>query len=142
MKFLGSVWWTLGLLALGSAAAFYYLSPDPNTIGNFTMQRYAPYAGWGVGAVAALVSLFGAGVLHGVRRLLRCPKTRFNSVLILLLVTVPWLVFSWQLLGEPSFTPIARAIIDFAARPLFWGSLLASTWTVLMLLLSLIPTKK
>lgn len=142
MKFLSSTTFVLFLLSAGSAAAFWYLNPEVLTIQNYEMQKYAPYAGWGIGVVAAAISFIFIIIFNGLRRLLKLSKKVFWKRLIIFLCVIPWLIFSWNLLGEPRFTPIARAVIDFAARPLFWGSLLTSIWALLGVMSSFIPSKK
>lgn len=101
MNIFRSSWFALLLLAGGSAAAFYGLSPNVNIIDQYEMQKYAPYAGWAIGAVAAVISGVGILLLSGILRLFKMPKKPFIQSFIILITVAPWLVFSWQLPGEP-----------------------------------------
>ncbi len=47
-------------------------------------------------------------------------------------IYIPWLVFSWVLLDEPRYTGFAIAVMDFVARPMLWGSLVATLLTIIL----------
>lgn len=144
-RFLASAWFPffISLVFAGvTVAAYAVLQPNGEDIGNSELQRIATIAGWAIGPVAGLLSLIVAGILNVIRRIVRLRKVRLLHPLVVLLSVGPWLVLSWQLTEEPRYTPIARAVIDFAARELLWGSLIACALTLILSIPLLFPTQK
>ena len=117
------------------------LKPSPDVIGNYEIAKIAKIAGWAIGPVIGLLSLILAGILNLIRRIVRLRKVALLHPAVVLLSVVPWLVCSWVLTEEPPFTPIARAVIEFAARPMLWGSLAASLFVVILSLPPLLSKK-
>ncbi len=144
-RFLASAWFPLVIclvFAAVTAGAYAGLQPSGEDIGNSEIQKIAMIAAWGIGPVAALLSLILAGILNLIRRIVRLRKVAILHPVVVLLSIAPWLVFSWQVTGEPRYTPIARAVIDFAARELLWGSLVACLLTIVLSIPLLFPAKK
>lgn len=144
-RFLASGWFpflTALLLAAVPAAAVALIKPTGETVGNFEVVRWMKIAGWAVGPVMGLLSLIGMMLLNGIRRILRLRKIAILHPIVALLGTVPWLVFGWVLLDEPPFTAFARAVLEFVARPMLWGGLVATLFVLLCSLTLLLPSKK
>ncbi len=134
-RFLASAWYPLciSLVLTGvTIGAYILLQPSGDDIGNSQIQNIARQAAWGIGPVFGLATFILAGLLNLLRRIVRLRRVPLLHPVIVLLSVAPWLFLSWQLTGEPRYTPIARAIIDFAARELLWGSLVACMLTVLL----------
>ncbi len=125
-----------------TVAAYALLMPTGDDIGNGQIQEIAKLAAWGVGPVASLLSLFMAGILNLIRRIVQLRRVALLDPLVVIASIAPWFVFGWQVTGEPRYTPIARAVIDFAARELLWGSLVAILLTIVLSIPLLFPTKK
>ena len=134
-KFLASAGFPfLMALVMGGAAvaAYALLQPTGEDVGNSQIVQAFTYAGWAVGPVIFLLSFLLICILNLLRRIFRLRKLRLLHPIIVLLGIVPWLVFSWVLLDEPRYTAFARATIDFVARPMLWGSLMATLLTILL----------
>lgn len=134
-RFLASTWFPFLVclvLAGMTAAAYVLLQPTGDDIGNSQIQRIALIAGWVVGPVAGLLSYVLVGILNTLRRLFRLRRNAILHPIVVLVSITPWLLFGWQVTGEPRYTPIARAVIDFAARELLWGSLIAFLLTLIL----------
>jgi hypothetical protein len=134
-RFLASTWFPLlicVILAGVTVAAYAGLKPTGEDIGNSEIQRIALIAGWAIGPIAGLLSYFLAGILNTIRRIIRLRRKAILHPIVVLLSITPWLIFGWQVTSEPRYTPIARAVIDFAARELLWGSLIAFLVTLLL----------
>ena len=130
------------VFAAATALAYAGLKPSGEDIGNAEIFRIVSLAAWGVGPILGIVSLLLIGLLNLIRRLVRLREVAFLHPIVLLLGVLPWLAFSIELVfKEPRFTPIARAIIDFAGRPMLWGSLTA-TLLVVALSIALMFSKK
>ena len=128
-RFLASAWYPFLVclvLAGATAAAFAMLAPTGDDVGNGEIVRWAGFAAWLIGPVAGLLTFLKIGILNLVRRIVRIRKVRWLHPVVVLLGTVSTGVFAWILAGEPPFTPIARAVVAFGARPLLWGSLVSS----------------
>ena len=144
-RFIESCWLpivTVLLLAGGTTLAYALLRPTGFDIGNAEILKYARIGGWGIGLATGILSLIFVGILHLIRRLIGLRKTFVLHAPVVLLSVLPWLIFSWNVLGEPRYTPIARAIIDFAARPMLWGSLIASLFVIFVSLIAFFLPKK
>jgi hypothetical protein len=144
-RFLASAWFPfLMCLVLAGVAALAYavLQPSGEAIGNSDVENITKLAAWGIGPVFGLLSLLVIGVLNVIRRVVRLRKVSWLHPLVVLLGIAPWVVFSWVLLDEPPYTPIANAVKDFAARELLWGSLVACLLTLLLSIPLLFPAKK
>ncbi len=144
-RFLATAWFPFLIclvLAAVTAAAYAGLHPTGEDIGNSELERISTLAAWGIGPIAGLLSLILAGILNLIRRLVRARKIAFLHPVVVLVSVGPWMIFSWQLTGEPRYTPIARAVIDFAARELLWGSLVAVLLTIILSIPLLFPAKK
>lgn len=122
--------------------AFFLLKPAGADISNSEIIRVFSLAGWFTGLATALLSLVLFGILKLLNRLFGLGKNLLTRVLILLLSLLPWLVMSWQILGEPRYTNIGKAIIDFVARPMLWGSLSAMLFALILGLSALLSPKK
>ncbi len=134
-RFLASTWFPLFVcivLAGVTAAAYAMLKPTGDDIGNSQIQQIALIAGWAVGPIAGLLSYILIGILNTLRRLFRLRRNAMLHPIVVLLGISPWLILGWQLTDEPRYTPIARAVIDFAAREMLWGSLIAFLFTLIL----------
>lgn len=144
-RFLASGWFPfLAALALAgaTAGAYRWMAPDPSAIGHSEIAKVAEIAGWAVGPVAGLLSWILAGVLNLIRRIVRLRKAAFLHPLVVLASIAPWVAFAWQITGENRYTPVARAAIDFAGRPLLLGSLVTCLAVIVLSLPLLFPAKK
>ena len=144
-RFLASAWFpllTALLLAAVPAAAVALLQPTGDDVGNFELVKWMKIAGWAAGPVMGLLSLILMMILNGIRRIVRLRRVALIHPLVVLCGTVPWLVFGWVLLDEPPFTAFARAMLEFIARPMLWGGLVATLFVLLCCLPLLIPQKK
>jgi len=130
------------ILAGAAVAAFAILQPSGDDIGNSQIQNIAKMAGWGVGPVIALLAFITIGILNVLRRMFRLRKVQALDAPIVLLGILPFLILAWNLTGEPRYTPIARAIIDFAGRPMLWGTFAAALLAIIVWIPSLLPKKK
>lgn len=142
--FLESAWFPFCIaiiLAGVTTAAYALLEPNPIVIGNQQIADSANVAGWALGGVVGLLSWMLAGILNRIRRIVRLRRVALLHPIVALLSIAPWGVLAWQLTGEPRYTPIARAIIDFGARPMLWGSLIAAAICILSFLILLLPRK-
>ncbi len=144
-RFLASAWYPFCVcldLAIATAVAFVLLGPSGADIGNGEIQRIVALAAWGVGPVFAVLTFLLIGVLNLLRRLLRMRKAAWLHPLVVLFGIAPSLVFAWVLLDEPRYTPIARAVIDFGARELLWGTLVASLIALVIGFPAFLPERK
>ncbi len=144
-RFLASAWFPFSMclvFAGVSVAAYVGLDPTGDDIGNGQILKIAGIAAWGIGPVAALLSWLGIAILNLVRRIIRIRRVGLLHPVVVLIGIGPWLVFSWILTGEPRYTPVARAVIDFAARELLWGSLVACVLTIVLSMPLLFRKKK
>lgn len=145
-RFLSSAWFPFCaalVLAAGCAGAFVVLKPLGADVDNQEILKAFRIAGWAAGPVIALLALLTMLILNGVRRILRLRSVGFLHPIVVLLGLAPWVVFGFQLTyREPRFTPFGRAAIDFVGVPLWWSSLLAVAFTVLVSLPLLVPQKK
>jgi hypothetical protein len=144
-RFLASAWFPLLaalILAGGSAGAYVLLAPAGENVGNTQVAEAFRIAGWAAGPIAGFLALLSAGVLNLIRRVLRLRRTAVLHPVVALASVAPWLILSWQITGEPPYTPVARAAIEFVARPLLWGSFSACAAILLLSLALLIPVKK
>lgn len=138
-RFLASGWFpivTALLLAAATAGAYAWMKPTGADIGNAEIIKYAAIAGWAVGPVIGLLTLIVAGILNLLRRIVRLRRVGVLHPVVVLIPVGFWLVLSWELAGEPRFTPIAKAVIDFAARPLIVGSFAAVVFVVVLWLIA------
>lgn len=134
-RFLASAWYPFLVclvLAGATVGAFSVFGLVTYDIGNAEVQRYVGYAGWAAGPAVGLLSFVAIGILNVVRRIIRLRKTKWLHPVIVLLGVVPWVVCAWILAGEPAYTPIGRAVVPFVARPLLWGSLAATLFTLFL----------
>ena len=130
------------LLAVVTVMAYVLLKPTGLDIGNAEILRIAKIAGWGIGPVFGIILLVLIGILNLARRIIGLRKVFLLNAPVVLMSVFVWVMFSWQLLGEPRYTPLARAVIDFAARPLLWGTGIALLFALLMTILSFFVQKK
>lgn len=94
-------------------------------------QRIFYEYGYAIGPALALIWLFKAFVLIGIKRLIGLGNFVSGNALVLILLTAPISAFSAFLVyREPRHTEIARGIIDFFGMPL-----LASSTSVLAIAL-------
>jgi hypothetical protein len=144
-RFLGSAWFPFLasiILAGVTVVAYALLKPTGEDVGNEQVVQAFRIAGWAAGPVAGLLSLLLMLILNGIRRLLRLRSVGLLHPVVVLLGVLPWLLFSWQLTGEPPFTAFARAAIPFVGRPMLWGALAACAFTLLLSLPLLLPAKR
>ena len=137
-----STWFPVLLMALISMAAYAYLQPSGADIGNSQILSAAKISGWAIGPIAGFLSLLVIAVLKLLQKMIGMSKLTLLNPIIALIGIVPWVIISWNITGEPRFTPFARAVIDFAARPLLWGSLFSSLFVIVIGLSQFIPSKK
>lgn len=138
-RFLASGWFpivTALLLAAATAGAYAWMKPTGVDIGNSEIQKYAIITGWAIGPVIGFLTLIVAGLLNLIRRIVRARRVGVLHPIIVLIPVGFWLVLGWQLAGEPRFTPIAKAVIDFAARPMIVGSFAAAMFVVALWLIA------
>ena len=143
-RFLSSAWFpfvTCLILAAGATAAFALLKPGAD-IDNGELSHAMTIAGWATGGATALVSWILIGILNLIRRIVRARRVSILHPVVVLIGVFPWVVFAWIMLDEPPYTMFARAAMEFVARPLLWGSLLATLFTLVMSIPVLIPSKK
>ena len=134
-RFLASAWFPFlvcVVLAAATAGALALLAPTGENVGNSEIVKWIGMGAWAAGPVAGVLSFVAIGIVNLLRRMLRIRGAARVHPFVVLLGVVPWLVFAWILAGEPSFTPIGRAVVPFIARPLLWGSLIATLLTVLL----------
>ncbi len=144
-RFLGSAWFPLVVclvLAGVTAGAFALLAPDGESIGQSEIAKWAGIVAWAIGPVAGLLTFLKIGVLNLIRRLVRLRRVEWLHPVVILIGTVSTMVFAWIMAGEPLFTPIGRAVVAFAGRPLLWGSLIATLLTIVLSIPLLLPKKK
>lgn len=130
------------VLALATVAAYALLSPDGGDIYNEQIINVFSLGGWGVGPVMGLLSFICIGILNVMRRLFKMRNVHALHCPVVIAGILPWLIFGWVLTGEPRHTPIARAIIDLAGRPMLLGAIAATGFAVLVGLFTLLPKKK
>ncbi len=134
-RFLASAWFpllTVLVMAGVSVAAYAMLKPTGDDVGNSQIVSVFKIVGWAIGPAIALLSLILIGILNLVRRIFQMRRVNILHPVVVLMGIVPWLIFSWVIMDEPRFTPIARAIIDFAGRPMLWGSLVATLFAIIL----------
>ena len=121
-------------LVLGgvAAGAFAVLKPDGTGIDNSQLLMGMKIAGWAIGPVAALLSFIAICILNLLRRMIHMRNVAWGHPVVILIGTGFWLIVSWRLLDEPRYTQLAVGVMDFIARPLLWGSLIATLFTVLL----------
>lgn len=145
-RFLSSAWFPFSaalVLAAGCAVMFAVLKPTGADIGNEQILKAFRIAGWAAGPVIALLAFLTMLILNGIRRIIRLRSVVLLHPVIVLLGLAPWVVFGYQLtFVEPRFTAFGRAAIDFVGVPLWWGSLVAVSFTVLVSLPLLVPQNK
>jgi hypothetical protein len=129
------------VLAGVSCSAFAMLKPGAG-VSNSELVKYMTIAGWAIGPVAALLSFVGICLLNLLRRMFKLRRVNMLHPVILLIGFVPWVVFSWILLDEPRYTEFAVGVMEFVARPLLWGSLIATLLTIIFSIPLFFPKKK
>lgn len=143
-RFLASAWFpflTALVLAIATVGSLVWLKPTGEDIGNSQILEIVKMAAWGVGPVIGLLSLSLMFILNGIRRLTRLRKVAVLHPVVVLLGLAPFAVFAWQLvMNEPRYTPIARAVIDFAGKEMFLGSAAAILFALILSLGLLIPS--
>lgn len=127
------------VLAGASCAAYALQHPTGEDIGNGQILEAMRIAGWAVGPLVAVLSLIAILLLNGIRRMVKLRRVGLLHPVVPLLVFIPWLIFAWQLAGEPPFTPIARGVVAFVARPLLWGTLAATVFTLVCAIPLVVP---
>lgn len=134
-RFLASAWFpivTALLLAAATVGAYAWMKPTGVDIGNSEIQKYAAIGGWAMGPIIGLITLIVAGILNVLRRIVRARRVGVLHPIVVLIPVGFWLVLGWQLAGESRYTPIARAVIDFGARPMILGSFAAVVFVALL----------
>jgi len=138
--FISSFWLPLTtalLLGVITTVVYILLAPTGFDISNGKMLDIFQKAGYGVGFFVGILLLFEVGILNLLRRILRIHTIFLLHTPIVLLAIFPWILFSWDMLGEPRYTNIAKGMIDFVARPLFWGSAGSALFICLIIVVSL-----
>ncbi len=136
-RFLASAWYPFlvcVVLAATAAGALALLAPTGEDVGNAEIVKWVSIGAWAAGPVIGLVTFLKIGVLNLIRRIVRLRKVQWLHPVVVLIGTVSTGVVAWILAGEPPFTPFARAIVEYAARPLLWGSLISSFLAILLAL--------
>lgn len=144
-RFLASFWFpflTCMVMGGGTALAFFLLEPSSAEVSNSELLNAMTIAGWASGPVIALVSLIVMIILNLIRRAFKIRRVSKLHPVVVLIGTVPWVVFSWVLLDEPPYTQFAIGVMEFVARPMLWGSLVATLFAVLCSTVLFIPKKK
>lgn len=134
-RFLVSTWFpfvTCVILAGMTVLSYLWLKPDPMVINHSEIAKYTVMGVWAVGPVIGFLSFLFASILNLIRRIVRMRRMTFLHPVVVLLSVGFWVVVGWQLAGEKPYTPIGRAVIEFAARPILLGSLLTCVFVVLM----------
>lgn len=138
-KFVSSFWFSFFIAVLLSAAiagSYWYLAPTGDNIGNYEILKAGKIAGWAIGPVLGLLFLVVLGILSLLKWCFRVHKIYSIRVLTILLALTPVVWLGWMLTGEDPYTPIARMVIDFVARPILLGSLFTLLITVVVSILS------
>lgn len=133
---------TCAVAAVATAASFGVLSPSGADIGNDQILRIAKIAGWAVGPVMMIISLLIIGILNLIRRIIRLRKVGGLHAATVIAGIIPWLIAGWNLTAEPRYTPLARAVIDFIARPMLWGAVTSIAFAIIVALSQLLPARK
>ena len=144
-RFLGSAWFALlvSLVLAGvTLAAYAVLKPTGEDVGNSQIVQAFTYAGWAAGPVIALLSFLLIAIVNLLRRMFRLRKIALLHPVTVLVGILPWFIFAWIVTDEPPFTPFARAAIEFVARPMLWGALVAIIFTLVCSLPLLFSKKK
>jgi hypothetical protein len=144
-KFLGSFWFTLLMcLVMGgvTALAVVMLKPTGAEIDNYQLKMAMQIAAWAAGPVMFVVSLILIGILNLIRRIVRLRRVPLLHPIIIIIGLGVWFVFAWVITDEPLYTDFARGAIEFVARPMLWGSMVAILLTILLSIPLLIPSKK
>ena len=134
-RFLASGWFPLllCLVMAGTAlGAYAVLKPTGADINQSQILEAMKIAGWVTGPAIGLFSLILIGILNVVRRMVRLRHSAILHPIVVLLGILPWLILGWQLTGEPPFTPLARGVVPFIARPMLWGAMVATLLTILL----------
>lgn len=133
---------TFLILVIGTTVAFALLQPTGADISNDEIVRYFSLAGWFTGLATALISALLLLIFTAIGKLLKICRFDIVHGIGAILSLLPWLIMSWQITAEPRYTNIGIAIIDFIARPMLWGSLLATLFALAFTLLTLFPKPK
>ncbi len=133
---------TFLILAVGTTAAFAMLQPTGADITNSDIVRYFKLAGWFTGIATALISALILVILTAIGKVLKICRFDIVHGLGAIASLLPWLIMSWQITAEPRYTNIGIAIIDFIARPMLWGSLLATLFALVFTLLTIFTKRK
>ncbi len=143
-RFLGSVWFpvlTTLVFALSTVGSFVLLKPTGADIGNSQILEIAKIAGWVVGPIVGILSLVLMLMMNGIRRLTKLRNVAILHPIVVLIGLAPITIFSWQLvMHEPRYTPIARAVIDFAGKEILLGSVAAVLFVFIASLGLLFPS--
>ncbi len=130
------------VFALGCVVVFAVLKPTGADVGNQEILRAFRIAGWAAGPVAALLAWIIMLFLNLARRIVRLRAVALLHPAVVLLGLAPWVAFGFQLTyTEPRYTEFGRAAIDFVGVPLWWGSVVAVAFVVLVSLSLLFPSK-
>ena len=121
---------TLLILAAVTTAAFWRMAPTGADISNGEIIHAFNLAGWATGIVTALISLIIYVILNLLGRLINVCRFGVSHGIGMIASLAPWLIMSWQITGEPRYTNIGIAIIDFIARPMLWGAMAATLFAV------------
>lgn len=144
-RFLAGAWFPFLIclvLAGTTAGAFALLAPTGENVGNSEIVKWVGLGAWATGPIAGTLSFLAIGILNLVRRIVRLRRVNLLHPVVILLGVGFWVAAAWILAGEAPFTPIARAIVPYVARPLLWGSLAATLLTIVLSLPLLFPKKK
>ncbi|MFA6523342.1 MAG: hypothetical protein WCS85_03155 [Candidatus Peribacteraceae bacterium] len=130
--------WALLFLAI-FVAVFYLQKPTTLPVNNGTIKEIFATYGAASGAIVALLGILVMYILALVKRLVGLRKFPILNPVVIFAVAFSGFVFGWELLYvEPTYTDIARAIIGYLGRPLFYASgiisALALVWFLIILL--------
>jgi len=134
----GPFLWAL-LFAAIFIATFYLQKPSALVINNTTIREIFGAYGAAAGPLLALIGMFLAYILAGIKRVIGLKKIRILNPLIVLAVSLSGLAFGWQIAyREKPYTDIARAIIGGLGMPLLIAAAVTSALALLWFLLTLI----
>ena len=140
-------WYVLFLAWVVYAAAFFEFSKtlvkDAPDVTNGQMldlaHRYAAFLGVGLGLVSFLV----VGLVYLIARLVMRKSSRLVALVLTALGYAPWLVFGWDLVyREPRYSEVARAIITYTGKPMFYSAVLVCGVAVVGIPLTLVFKKR
>jgi hypothetical protein len=142
-----SGWYVLLLAWFFYAGAFFTFSKtlvkDVPDVTNGQMldlaHRYAAFLGVGLGLLMFLVT----GILYLIIRLIMRKSSRLVALILTALGYAPLLVFGWDLVcRELRYSEVARAIITYTGKPMFYSSMIVCGVALVGIPLTLVFKKR